>query len=149
MTIHTQDDILIRFEAIKGQDVLGFRSEALLEFMDYEHAKGLLKKDVSRAEWNEDVSPLTREQLIKTMREYMVFAWEKALDERGISASRSVDKMGEWLWILGDREILAKFEAADYAMYGKPKLRVISEAYGFPIPEYDEELESVRGEFHG
>lgn len=135
MTLRTQDEIATRFEAIKPTDSLGFGRAALAEFMDYAHAKPFLQPEVTKAEWDGDATPLTRESVLEVMRDYMTFAWDKALGERGISANRSVDKFREWVWILGDQENLDAFERAEYAPYGKPKLKVLCQAYGFPVPE--------------
>lgn len=130
--VRSADAILARIEGFGSQDILGFRTEALAQFLTFDECKPLLKPDATP--WGaSDDTPRTREGVLKVMRDYMGFAWTKANNERGISASRSIDKFGEWLWMLGDESTIAAFEAAPYAMYGKPQLRVICDAYGFEV----------------
>lgn len=65
--------------------------------------------------------------------DYLKFAFGKAENHRGLSASRSVDRIGEYLWLLGlDTDA---FEAAEYAQYGVPKLKVAADRLGVPFPE--------------
>ena len=73
---------------------------------------------------------LTGKNIIKVMKKYMSFAWEKANDKRGISANRSIDHFKGWLWLLGDEEGI-EYLKANYAPYGKPGLAYICKKYGF------------------
>ena len=116
----TTEEIVTRIESIT--DTLGFRYEVLIRHLPYQHAMKYLKDDVSEDEWREsraDVKPPA-----DAARDYLDFAWGKANGQRGISANRSVDKIGEWLWLAGMDEALEEFESAPYPEYGKPKLRV-------------------------
>ncbi len=75
------------------------------------------------------------------MREYLSFAFDKANNQRSISASRSVMPYIAWTWLCGDREFSAKVETAteeDFAPYGKPVLRMIAEHYGWDWRSLDE-----------
>lgn len=124
----TQAEIRDRFMALRTSqltDVLGFRQEALLEAMTFETAAstGVLKEGVDAAQWH---AP----DVANRAREYLVFAIGKAMDHRGISAGRSVEKLAEWLWVLGEDELAARFDAAEYAQYGAPKLTVLAETWG-------------------
>lgn len=102
-------------------DPLGFKLEALAEFLP------AVSPEAKR---------LTEPDVLAVMKDYMAFAWGKALDHRGISTSRSVIKMSVWLWILGDVELLAFAEnSTNYRNYGVPILRKISQKYNFEIPE--------------
>ena len=87
-----------------------------------------------------------RDAVLANMREYMDFAWGKVEDHRGISASRSVEKFGAWIWALGDEETLRKFEATNYAPYGAPQLAFVCATYGFPIPGSSELARMIDGE---
>ncbi len=81
-------------------------------------------------------TPLTKEEIENVMRKYMTFAFGKAHGQRGISASRSVWKYVQWLWLLEDEELLAFAEdESNFAMYGLPVLREISDKYGFKEAE--------------
>lgn len=123
----TQAEIRDRFTTIRksGDDIFGFRQEALLDAMTYETAAstGLLKEGVDASDWTEP-------DVAHTARWYLAFAIGKAVDHRGISASRSVEKLSEWLWCLGEDELAARFDAADYPQYGAPKLAMLAQAWG-------------------
>ena len=57
------------------------------------------------------------------MLDYLVFGLGKALDERGLSCSRTIQKLEAWLTLLG-REDLAETVSDDslYSPYGMPAL---------------------------
>ena len=115
-------------------DWLGFTAQALAPFLAFEQAKPLLKEDASPDNWCAP-KPLTREAVLADMREYMTFAWDKAWNHRGISAGRSVTKMEAWIWLLGDDAVLKGVESTSYENYGAPKLALICQTYGFPVPD--------------
>lgn len=127
----THDEIIQRIKT--SDDFFGFAGSALLELLPFDVARPLLAKDTECTaetwKWHAD-----RAAVLACMRDYMEFAWDKVVDHRGISASRSVEKFGAWLWALGDEETLRKFEATDYAPYGAPQLAFVCETYGFQIP---------------
>ncbi len=128
----TLQEIVEWYRVQQEDDILGFTGSAILNFVPFDMAKEFLKDDAERYE----VPELTEENVLATMREYIEFAWGKVKDHRGISAGRSVEKMKAWLWILGD-DYLYQFceNDANYAQYGAPCLKAISEKYGFPIPD--------------
>lgn len=115
-----------------SDDFLGFEQSALLDFLDFEHAQPFLKPEVTPDQWKSKL--LTREAILDIMREYMQFAWEKVENHRGISASRSVTKFHAWCWILGEDEAVEICTNTEYAQYGAPILRALSERFGFPLP---------------
>lgn len=120
----TQAEIRERFDRfqIDMADPLGFRTGALVEAMEYETARDLVKEGVGPDDWQ---AP----DVAKTAREYLKFAVGKAMNHRGISASRSIEKLEEWLWVLDEHALLQRFEAAEYPQYGAPKLAVLIEAW--------------------
>ena len=82
---------------------------------------------------------MTNDGLVAEMREYMMFAWKRVREHDGMSGTRSVEKMGAWLWLLGDDEAWRYTDAAcHYRPYGAPVLAYICARYGFPIPEGDD-----------
>lgn len=121
-------------DKIKGEkDFFGFTTEVLVFFLDAENAKEFFDEQKDFSDWKPDLPD--KATVIEKMREYMDFAWEKAIDERGLSAGRSVRKFQTWLWLLDDAETLEFAEDDDnYSPYGKPILKCISEKYGFDIP---------------
>lgn len=131
----TQDEILARYHARKGDDLLGFEVHEYLAALDFEHARPLLKEDIDvekvKAEWKYHT---TREGLLAQMKDYMTFAFDKAHNHRGISASRSVMHYTAWAWLMGDDALVARLDTTndnDYAPYGLPLLRAVCEHYGW------------------
>lgn len=108
--MRTVDEVRARVEAVLPRDPLGFETAILAGFVP------ALLKDPSNA------SPLTRDQVIGEMREYMPFAFEKALRHRA------------WLWLLGDDELVAFIDGDHYANYGVPVLKAVARKYAFPAP---------------
>lgn len=139
--MRTFEDIV---ERIKNRSsIFGFDAEAIIDFLPFDQAKQFLKEGVKEEDWK--TVPLTREGVLDKMRDYMDFAWEKAENHRGISASRSVEKMGVWLWLLGDDELLKQFEDTPYTNYGVPKLMFICQKFGFPFPDNQEVKNMAEG----
>lgn len=69
--------------------------------------------------------------------DYMVFAWMKADNERGLSASRSIEKLSAWMKILSRPDVAAVLDDEElYPMYGKPALRKACEMLGIKCPDY-------------
>lgn len=129
--------------AVKADGFLNFSREVLIPLLDFDHAKPFLKPEATAEKWK----PVTQEESLAEMREYMDFAWGKAQDHRGISAGRSVQKMTEWTWIHGTDEQVAEIERMSdeqYAQYGAPVLKRVCEMFGFPIPK-DPDLVRMMG----
>jgi hypothetical protein len=125
----TQDEILQRITAVADDDFLGWRRQVLIEALDYEHARGYLP-DTTADQW----AGLRTADVEQAAREYLTFAIGKIVDHRGISASRSVDKLTEMAWLLGRDDVVAAMDAADYPQYGAPKVRAFAEGMGWPWP---------------
>jgi hypothetical protein len=131
--MHTQDEIVTYLGT--HQSWLGFNVQALIPFLDFEHARSFLKDEVTAEEWEPTRLPLTEEGVLAEMREYMEFAWDKVENHRGISANRNVEKMEAWVWLLGRDDVLGRFLAAPYPQYGAPRLAQLCRDLSFPIPD--------------
>jgi len=93
----TQQEILSRIK----EDFFGFQRAILLSYLDFENVKPLLKDGVAAEEWiKQSKSPK------ESMLDYLGFAWRKASNKRGLSASRSMDIYTSWLWLDGSVNIL-------------------------------------------
>lgn len=138
--MRTADEIVAKIDK-KQNELLGFWPEVLIEFLTFDDAKPFLKPEATADEWSTPTVQ-SREIIIEKMRDYMEFAWGKVENHRGISASRSVEKMEAWIWLLGDDLDL---DAIDYAQYGAPKLAAVCERYGFPIPDGAEIKNMING----
>ena len=141
--LRTQDEIAERIRASRDDDFLGFRAEVLIGYLDFEHVRPFLKPDATPGEWTPD--PLDEASVAEAARKYMDFAWDKARGHRGISAGRSIDKLTEWIWLLGRDDVVEAIELAAYEQYGVPKLVAICEAMGWPIPEGEDVKRMAQG----
>lgn len=124
----TQEEILLLLQQSKN-DFFGFAAEVLVGSLAFEHAKPFLKEGTPPEEWS---PALTDETVRKAALAYLAFAWGKAEDHRGLSASRSVKKMTAYCWLLGYD--VTRIDAAGYAMYGCPKLKVVAQLLEQPLP---------------
>lgn len=129
----TQADIADRFReaAQPGEDLLGFRREVLAEAM----TRATLIEVVPNVEESPDLASWEPTGTEPAARAYLDFAIEKIEGHRGISASRSVDKLREYAWLLGRDDVVAAMDAAGYAQYGAPKVRAFAHGMGWPWPD--------------
>lgn len=130
MSVRTQQEILDRFRAVANLDTLGFCREVLADSMTLDTLRQAIPS-IDTTGRDDYVKP---DQLEQRARDYLTFAIGKAVDHRGISASRSVDKLGEYAWLLGRDDVLQAMDAAEYAQYGAPKLKAFAEGMGWPWP---------------
>lgn len=122
------------------EDVFGFCATLMIDYLPWEDAKTLYTEDFVQSV-EEGKEPKPRQitdvrEAVQDMLDYMVFGWMKAMDERGLSASRTIDKISSWLWLLG-REDLAELVYRDslYNPYGMPALIAVCENLGIIVPD--------------
>lgn len=132
--MRTQTEIVAKIESLKDADFFGFKTSDLIGYLDYEHAKPYLKPEVTADQWKSE--PSDRESVLKKMRDYMDFAWEKANNCRGISAGRSMAHYSIWVWMLGEEETFGDLES--YEHYGKANLVKLCEHYGWDAKQWDD-----------
>lgn len=72
----------------------------------------------------------TRENVLHQLEKDVEFGFEKALNQRGLSAGLMYEVVAMWNWILG--EGLEGFD--DYAQYGLPLFKATAVKYGFDNP---------------
>lgn len=120
---------VIEFTKVEGAKALfNFYVDPLTEFMSLEVANSSgLFKDLSEEDWAHTVKEYNRDNVLMSMKDYLPFAFEKAREERGLSASRSIQKMRTYLFMLNDIELCSEIE--DYTDYGLPQLEKISTKY--------------------
>ncbi len=114
MTTRTPEQIVERICARKPDDFFGFEITDYLIRLPFAQAKEFLKPDAPEEGWKIYEKPPLEE-----LREYMDFAWDKANNNRGISASRSVAHCRAWLWLAG-REDVGDILEDHHKLYGKP-----------------------------
>jgi len=123
------------------EDLFGFEREVLANYLSKDaiiNFTGLFKEEyvekVKSGETSVEVSGL--EESVQDFLDYMVFSWMKATDERGISASRSVSKLGAWLWLFGKDDLQRTIHNDDlFNPYGAPALIKVCEEMGIEVPE--------------
>lgn len=115
--------------------MFGWQRGDLIAALDFEHAKEFLTPAgvENGAEAWEAKREGTDEKVLARMREYMEFAVGKAMNHRGLSASRSLEHFKAWTWLLGD-EHYAEVVWSNFQNYGAPVLLQIAEKYEFLIP---------------
>ncbi|MBE9491056.1 MAG: hypothetical protein IMY67_12230 [Bacteroidetes bacterium] len=127
----TQKEIIAKIYEINEEDILGFGFSTLVPFLDPSNAKGLVENIGEASDWKRQTSSISY-----VIKDYMPFAFEKANNFKGISASRTMTKMGLWLW-LDNKNELSK-DCHDYKYYGKDQLVCICEEYGIDYTQYDD-----------
>lgn len=139
--MRTDDEIAARIAARKTSDWLGFESSDLLPYLSFARAKelGMLVNTATEADWVDAKGQRSQEpeDIKKVIFEYMPFAWEKANDCRGISASRSIHHMAAWLWLL-ENPLSAKVDTMDYQYYGKEFLSEICDYFEWDWSIWDD-----------
>ena len=128
--MRTQEEILARFE--KSDDFFGTQKGDLLSYMEFEFAKPYLKEDyVKKVESGEEKWEVSTDPK-KEILEYLDFAYEKAENERGLSAGRSMLHFKTWIWLDDEKFYNKVIDLIDnYTNYGIPALNKISEHYGY------------------
>jgi hypothetical protein len=123
--MRTIEEVRARFnnQARCNEDVFGFGSEVLGVFLPEVLGEGAAP------------DPFTEEHVLKEARSYLAFAFDKAINHRGLSAGRSVIKMREYAWILGmDDAVAFADDDANYAQYGVPVLKRMAASLNVEIP---------------
>lgn len=106
----------------------------LAQFCTKEELKRLnIFTDESIEEWDDSkVKDWTEENIIKQLEKDVAFGFEKALDNRGISASLMFEVVLAWNQIL--ENYLKDWNPYDYPMYGLPLFKATAVLYGFENP---------------
>jgi len=118
-------------------DFFGFATDDIKYALPFEEAKQFLDdeflaKENAEKEWEENRLK-TDEDVKEKMLDYLEFAWEKANDERGLSADRSIQHFIAWSWLVDD-EMCTKIQElynTVYTPYGKPILTYIGDQLGY------------------
>jgi hypothetical protein len=117
-------------EMYKSQTIDGRDLSRLMQFIPEEELKyfGLELKDeyVGKHKHIE----FTKENVLIQLAKDVDFGFEKALNQRGISAGLMAEVVQMWNWIL--EEGLEDFD--DYPMYGLPIFKATAVKYGFENP---------------
>jgi hypothetical protein len=142
--VQTDAAIVQRILDISGADIMGFETSDLVHALPYDEAKAWLKPEILEADWKP--APRDRKNVIEAMKDYMLFALEKATDHRGLSANRSINHFSAWLFLLGDDGLVAFCnDGGNYKNYGMPMLKAICDKYQFAFPVSEAALNMASG----
>lgn len=128
VTVPTTDEIAARVAQRMAGDLFGFEWHEYAIYLTAEQIAPYLK--ASAEPWEQH--PLSRDEMLKKIKDYMPFAYEKANGQRGISSNRSVMHLIAWTWLAGDREFSAEIQKMfdeNYHSYGLPILDRVCEFY--------------------
>lgn len=119
-------------QALDGRDI-----GRLGSFMTHDQLKvvglALAKPDL---EWVPE--EYTRENVIKHLKDDLAFAFEKALNKRGLSAGMMFSVIKMWMWVLDEHEDLVNWSDDNYAMYGLPLFKAVALRYDLENPIGDD-----------
>jgi hypothetical protein len=134
--MRTDEEILQRIKDVEANDWLGTERSDLIDCLPFSAAKPFLKDEATADDWKQEARD--RESVLARMLDYMPFAWDKANNERGISAGRSMSHYSAWAWLIGE-----DFgDLGDYEYYGKPQLVTICERFGWDASQWDDGIRS-------
>lgn len=131
----SQEQVL---QEVKG----GRKSEAWLDGRDYSRLSMFFPADqwevfgfaLREGATAPEPYPWTEERVKAQLAKDLEFAFEKALNRRGISAGLMYNVVKMWLWVLEDE--LYKFDI--YAQYGLPLFKAVAVKYDFENPIGDD-----------
>lgn len=89
---------------------------------------------------NQMIKILSRENILEELKSDVSFGFEKALNQRGLSASLMYNVVKMWLWILEDE----LYQLATYPMYGLPLFKAVALKYEFNNPIGDDDPSSPK-----
>lgn len=135
----TQKEI---FERIKkeSENPFSFSADVLIDYLDWEKSKQFYKNEyIKKVKDKKEKKPTKITDIYETvqdMLDYLIFGYMKALDERGLSAGRTIDKLSHWLWLLGREDLKRLVNDNElYNPYGMPALIELTKALGLKVPE--------------
>jgi len=134
----TQAEILEKISS--NDDFWGNKQEVLMDFLEWKNSKQFYKdifvKKVNNGEESEIKAITDIKEAVQDMLDYLIFGYMKSLDERGISSSRTIEKLSAWFWILGRNDLHELVEDDElYNPYGMPALIAVSEQMGLKAPK--------------
>ena len=89
------------------------------------------------------VREYTRDAVLEFLKGDLAFAFEKALDQRGLSAGMMFSVIKMWMWVLDEHEDLINWSDDNYAQYGLPLLKAVAVRYGLENPIGDDTGDEV------
>lgn len=121
-------------EQYKSKTIDGRDLNRLAQFIPEDQLAdfGLELKEEAKGTWKH--VELTKENVLIQLKEDVAFGFQKALDQRGISAGLMAEVVQMWNWVL--EEGLEDYD--NYPMYGLPIFKATAVKYGFDNPIGDD-----------
>jgi hypothetical protein len=139
----TPQEILDRIENLAGDDWLGRRKAVLVSALPYEMAAPLISMPMTADQWELSKFPAGQEDAY--LAAYFGSVVGAVCAHNGLQAGRGVDSMDSWLWLTRDEDEHWRYVAAQYALFGAPKLLVAAEV----LPGGMDVWNRARGLFEG
>lgn len=126
------------------EEILSYQSQALdgrdsgrlAQFMTAEQLNQFGFSASEPEKWV--ATPLTRETVLECLKRDLDFAFEKALNMRGLSAGMMFSVIKMWMWVLDEHEDLVNWSDDNYAQYGLPYLKAVALRYNLENPIGDD-----------
>lgn len=125
--MRSAEEIIKYIEDKKSEDLFNVILYDCAKCLSFEAARRYLNEDVTADAWDVFCCRSDKD-IINEIISYLPFAYNKAENERGLSAIRSINHMQAWFYCLGDDDMTSKIEKMltdDYAPYGMPILKEI------------------------
>lgn len=114
-------------EKFSKEDFFGVIRQDCISCLPYEAASEYLSEEVTADAWDA-IYLKNDKEIIDEIIQYLPFAYNKAENERGLSAIRSLQHFLAWFYCLGVDEMVSTIHYmmnSDYAPYGMPVLKRI------------------------
>lgn len=126
----TKNEVLEAIKAGKSSECIDHRDFCrLAEFVNTDELV-ILNCKLNNPETKRTPIAWTRENFLIQLEKDLRFAFEKALNQRGISSSFMYEVIKMWLWILDDE----LYYNNEYAQYGLPLFKKVAIKYNFENP---------------
>lgn len=137
--LRSQEEIYVRFHQVKPTDYWGFQREVLMIAMASETTARLaVDGELRIVQEMPKTPPPDPDSIRSSAHGYYMFAVEKIMDHRSLSANRSVAKLREFAWLLCRDDIMGEMDNASYPQYGAPKVLRFARLMRFEWPEVPE-----------
>lgn len=128
----TIDEILkYESQALDGRDI-----SRLDSFMSLDQLKVADLTPTNPEKWEPE--EFSRENVLERLKTDLSFAFEKALNKRGLSAGMMFSVIKMWMWVLDEHEDLVNWSDDNYAQYGLPYLKAVALRYNLENPIGDD-----------
>lgn len=136
MNLPSLEEVIKNFEsrAIDGRDA--HRLALFIKAEDVSKIGLELNDNINPEEYNKDVIEWNEENVMKQIAEDVEFGFEKALNQRGLSAGTMAEVVLMWAKILNEESVLAQKD--NYAQYGLPIFKSAALAWGLENPIGDD-----------